>query len=150
MNLSVFSRALFPLSLILLVGMAHPVAAGQYKRVDGIDVYYGVIPAAMLVEHVPEHEDTRPAADAHHLVVALFKADSGERIADAQVQARVEEPGHLAGVEKTLEPMDIAGTVTYGNYFRMSGRGPFLIRLRILLPGASPIVETTFEHRPGP
>ena len=39
------------------------------------------------------------------------------------VEARVAEPG-LAGVTRRLEPMLIADTVTYGNYFQLFRRWP--------------------------
>ena len=64
------------------------------------------------------------------------------------VEARIAEPG-LAGVTRQLEPMVIADTVTYGNYFQLSGDAPYRIDLSITRPGlATPVrVEFTYEHR---
>jgi hypothetical protein len=62
------------------------------------------------------------------------------------VSARVSEVG-LSGEEKTLEPMDIANTITYGNYFQMKGMGPFKIEVSINVPGARDEIKVVFEHR---
>jgi hypothetical protein len=85
---------------------------------------------------------------SYHIVVAVFDAATGARIEDAAVEARVAEPG-LAGSARQLEPMLIADTITYGNYFELSGDAPYRIDLSIRRPGsASPIkVEFTYEHR---
>jgi hypothetical protein len=45
------------------------------------------------------------------------------------------------------EPMKIASTVTYGNYFRMVGHGPFRISLTIHIPGEPQAISAEFEHR---
>jgi hypothetical protein len=81
-------------------------------------------------------------------MAAVFDAASGERVENALVEARVAEPG-LAGVTRRLEPMLIADTVTYGNYFQLSGDGPYRIDLSITRPClARPVtVEFTYEHR---
>jgi hypothetical protein len=56
-------------------------------------------------------------------VAAVFDAATGERVEDAVVEARVAEPG-LAGITRRLEPMLIADTVTYGNYFQLLAMAP--------------------------
>jgi len=57
----------------------------------------------------------------YHVVVAIFDANTGLRISNAQVEARVSETGHT-GLRKKLEPMLIQGTVTYGDYFTLPTR----------------------------
>jgi hypothetical protein len=81
-------------------------------------------------------------------VVAVFDAASGAHIEDAVVEARVAEPG-FAGITRRLEPMLIADTVTYGNYFKLSGEGPYRIDLSITRPRSATAVkvEFTYEHR---
>lgn len=49
-----------------------------------------------------------------HLVVALFSNVTGKRIGNAQVTATAGEVG-LSGKTKNLEPMKIAGTITFRN-----------------------------------
>ena len=148
------------LCLVLLVGgavssvMAGATADDNYKTKGGLAVYLGVLPAAMIQGHPrghPEeamHGGVPSGRHAYHVMAAVFDAATGERVEDAVVEARVAEPG-LAGVTRRLEPMLIADTVTYGNYFQLSGDGPYRIDLSITRPGlARPItVEFTNEHR---
>lgn len=56
-------------------------------------------------------------------MVAIFESASDKRITDAGVVARIAEPG-IAPVQKQLQPMVIAGAMSFGNYFPM--RGPFI------------------------
>jgi len=84
--------------------------------------------------------------DEYHVIVSLFNARNGEPITRAAVSARVSEAG-LLGEEKKLEPMNIAGALTYGNYFRMAGAGPFRIQLDIHGPAEADHMTAVFEHR---
>ena len=79
------------------------------------------------------------------MTVALFDAATGKRITGAQVSARVSELG-LSGTEKKLEPMTIAGAISYGNYFRMSGTGIYRIRVQVRRPGMAQAIEAEFEY----
>lgn len=147
------------LLLILLFGVALPIEAAMaadddYKIVDGLAVYLGVLPAAMIQGHPKDHpeeamHDGIPRSQhAFHVMAAVFDAASGERIEDAKIEARVTPLG-LAGVTRPLEPMIIAGTVTYGNYFTMRGDGPYRIAFSITrTQAAKPIVlEFSYDHR---
>lgn len=63
------------------------------------------------------------------------------------MRARVEPLGGAAE-EKTLEPMQIAGTVTFGNFFRMDADTPYVIHLRIRRSdGTSAEVEVSLPYR---
>ena len=94
------------------------------KTVAGVDFYLGVIPAEIILGHPAEHPESimhgsaRKSSGSRHIVVALFDAETSERITDAKVSARVEQLG-LTVEQKDLEPMQIAGTVSYGNFFAM-------------------------------
>lgn len=70
----------------------------------------------------------------YHLTIALFDATAKKRISGADVRARVAEI-RLGGEEKRLQPMQIAGTETFGKYFQMSADGPFRVILSIRGPG---------------
>jgi hypothetical protein len=117
------------------------------KVVDGVSIYLGVVPAEIVRGHPKEHPEGAmhggaPAGgEQYHVMVALFDAKTGQRINDAQVTAKV------ADVEKKLEVMNIANAITYGNFFPMSGRGPFRIVVQIRKPGEPRIVEALFEHK---
>ncbi|MEA3220729.1 hypothetical protein [Immundisolibacter sp.] len=128
------------------------VPAGQPQTVDGMRVYVGVLPAAMVEGHPPGHPEAAmhggPPRGRHrfHVLVALFDAGSGERIAGAEIEAGVAEVG-LAGTQRRLEPMVIAGTETYGGYFKLDGDNPFRITLDIRRPGAQRASRAEFEYR---
>lgn len=128
-------------------------AAGDYRTVDGYAIYLGVIPAAIAQGHPPEHPERKMhggaprGRDQHHVMVAVFDAASGARIDDAVVTAQVGEPG-MTPVRKRLEPMAIAGAMTYGNYFALSPPGPYRIELHMVRPGAVGPIVTTFTYVP--
>ena len=144
----------------LLVGVAlssvttGAAADDNYKTAGGLAVYLGVLSAAMIQGHQRGHSEEAMhggvprGLHAYHVMAAVFDAATGERVQDALVEARIAEPG-LAGVTRQLEPMVIADTVTYGNYFQLSGDAPYRIDLSITRPGlATPVrVEFTYEHR---
>ena len=144
--------------LLLGIGLSSATtgaaADDYYKSAGGLAVYLGVLPAAMIQGHPRDHPEEAmhggvpSGRHSYHIVVAVFDAATGQRVEDAMVEARVAEPG-LAGVTRQLKPMLITGTVTYGNYFELSGEGPYRIDLSITRPGsATPAkVEFTYEHR---
>ncbi|MGH6954667.1 MAG: hypothetical protein ACREGL_10815 [Alphaproteobacteria bacterium] len=140
--------------LVLTLGPATAADPAQHRIADGIAVYLGVLPAEMIQGHGKAHAESgmhggpRAGEHVYHVMVALFESDTGKRILDAEVKARVSELG-LAGSEMPLEPMSIAGTVTYGNYFDLSGRAMYRIAVEIRRPGAKRPVkaEFTYDHR---
>jgi hypothetical protein len=117
-----------------------------HKRADGLDVYIGVLPAELVQGHGKEHGGTPRNRGTHHVVVALFDSKTGDRITDAQVSTVVSEPG-LAGQEKKLEPMEVATAMSYGNWFKMPGAGPYRIVIEIKRPDAGHPVKAVFEYR---
>ena len=54
-----------------------------------------------------------------------------------------------AGEKKTLDPMSIAGTQTYGGYFTFAGPGLYTIVVTIKRQGAAEgiILRFPYEHR---
>lgn len=137
--------------LVALAGTSVAAAADYYKTAGNLAVYLGVLPAEMVQGHSPEHPEGKmhggiPSAKRqHHVVVAIFDTKNGSRIGDAAVTARVAEIG-LASVKKKLESMTIDKTISYGNYFSMSGPGPYRIEIEIFRPGSSSPVRTSFEY----
>lgn len=115
--------------------------------VEGVAIYLGVVPAEVVRGH---HPPDHPEAEMHdgvpeqgyHVMVALFEDDSGERITGAEVQATVSGRG-MARARQELEPMVIADAETYGNYFDMTGPGPYRIALWIRLPDKERELRTT-------
>lgn len=145
---------LLALLALLLAGISAPATAdtgSDSKTVDNVLIYMGLLPAEMIRGHPPSHAESTMHGGApagkreYHVVIALFDATTGKRISGADIRARVAEIS-LSGQEKKLDPMEIAGTETYGNYFLMAGNGPFRIDLTIRVPGR-PEFKVEFEHR---
>ncbi|BAU49259.1 hypothetical protein SVA_2711 [Sulfurifustis variabilis] len=134
---------------VLALAISSAGHAASYEQVvDGIAIYFGVVPAELVRGHPREHPESgmhggAPVGESH-LMVALFDAKTGNRITDARIAASVTGDAG-AKLEKRLEPMTVAGALTFGNYFYLSGSGPYRIDLQILLPGRSTPVRARFE-----
>src|SRR3990167_5855815 len=115
-----------------------------------MDIYYGVVPAEVVKSHPQKHAETGMhgksllSSGTHHLVVTLYDNKTAQRINDAKVEAVVIPLG-LAHQQKLLEPMQINGAMSYGNYFNMIGGGPLRIDLQITRPGRKGTTKAEFE-----
>lgn len=138
------------LSVVPSAVLAH--VGNEAKSAAGLKVDLGIVPAETIRSRPEEYAELRmhggvPSGKSmYHVMVAVFDADTGVRITDAQVRARVEEVG-LTSEDKKLEPMRIAGALTYGNFFRMAGQGTFRITVQIRRPGTTSATELQFEHK---
>ena len=139
-----------------LAGAVRPALAAaddSYGTADGIAAYLGVLPAQVVRGHAQAHPEGSMHGGApggrhsDHLVVALFDAASGDRIEDAEVTATVAGLGHVGSVRLRLEPMTIAGTVTYGEFVTFAGNDRYTISLEITLPGRDQPVRIDFVYR---
>lgn len=146
-------HSLLAASLFLFAAAAAAADSNLHKVVHGVSIYLGVFPAEMILGQ------PRPRAEAemhggvpagehrYHVTVALFDNATGRRITGARVKANVSEVG-LSGVQKKLEPMLIAGSVSYGNYFNMpSTSNPYHIQVRFELPGVADVIEAEFDYQ---
>ncbi len=126
-------------------------ASEEHARlVDGMAIYLGVVPCGLIQGLGRQmHGGMAKILHCHHVTVALFDNASGKRIEDAAVTARVREPGisGVSGVIKPLEPMPIAGSMTYGNFFPIPAPGAYLVDVKITRPGPSHVIETEFERQ---
>jgi cytochrome c5 len=126
-------------------------AIGQdFAVVNGTTVYFGVVSAEAIRYHPKEYPKNvygvAPSDPAQYYVtVALFEAPNGKRIDDAVVKARVSTTMG-AGPEKTLEPITIANSRSYGNYFTMGSMGPYKITVHVSRPSAANVIEAQFEY----
>lgn len=141
--------------MLALAQITTPAAAShvdQYKVAGGMAVYFGVLPPEIVRGHAPEHPEGTMHGGAtrgrkySHVVIALFETNAGKRISDADVYARVAGRG-LAGERKKLEAMKIDDTVSYGNEFTMSAKGPYRITVEIRSAGAAKPVTVEFEYK---
>lgn len=94
------------------------------------------------------HGDAERGSHQQHLVVAVFDAVTGARIENAQVVASIEGLGHVGRQRVELEPMAIAGTITYGGFIKLPGNDQYRIQVDIRIPGRSEPVTVQFvsEH----
>lgn len=143
-------------SLLILLSMLAllclpAVAQNAYQQsVGGYSLYLGIVPSEIVNGHAAAHPEAtmhggKKGGGSHHVMISIIDRKSGQQIANAVVEARVGELG-LSVTSKKLEPMRIAGTTTYGNYFPMNGPGPFRIDVEFRPAGASQALSTSFNH----
>jgi hypothetical protein len=144
--------------LLVSVLFGAPIAAEPVHALRGagreVVFHYGVVPAQVVLSHPdkhPEREMHRGAAPrgASHLVVALFDAAKGERIAQAEVTATVSLLGG-ATVTKQLEPMTLAGQPSFGGFFVLGMPGIYKLRFEARRPGVPEVASAQFEYRVPP
>jgi hypothetical protein len=150
-----FAIALFgalSCSLVLFSATAFAAHLGQTKTVDGVAIYLGMVPAAEMRRHperYPAHELSKipSGKHVHHIMLVLFDNPGGKRITNAAITARV-APLALAGSTKPLDPMVVAGVVTYCNYFRVSPSDTTVIHAVIRRPDDTRAIRTRFLIEP--
>ena len=147
-----FLACLAPATILLsIAGTALASDPEGYKVVDGTVVYFAVVPAEIIRGHPKGHPEATmhggvpDGKHIHHVMVALFEADSFDRITDAEVEATVTEIG-LAGKTEPLEPFTVAGALTYGNYFEMSSQTIYRVHVTVQRPGSPKTTEAIFEY----
>jgi hypothetical protein len=92
------------------------------------------------------HGGIPSAKGYYHVNVSLHDAVTNAEIRDAEVEVKVAHP--VTGSEsKKLEPMAIRNTLTYGNYFRMPGKDPYMIMVQVRRPGVSQAIEAKFDFK---
>jgi len=111
---------------------AMPTGTNQYKLINGLAVYIGIVPAEMLSGHNSSnmHGGAPVGTVRLHLTAAVFVEKTGERINDAQLRAQIFSVPEKTGF-KELEPMEYGKALVYGNYFSLNSFGPYLIQLNI-------------------
>ncbi len=145
-NMRCFGLKLF-LALLLAAGVAAAGDSRWHKRVDGMSVYLGVIPSKLIKEDEKNMHGGAKGDDSYHILVALFDAESGERIGDARVKATVSSVG-MRGAEKSLQPMS-GELLSYGNYFTLDRGGRYDIEVEILRKGAEKPIVVDFDFSRG-
>ena len=138
--------------VMLFAGTALADHSSGYKVVDGLTIYYAVIPAELLRAYpkgsseAAAHASIPRGKKAHHLLVALFEGESMERVTDARVTIRVREIG-LGWARKRLEPRTIAGALTYCNFFTFDNYALYTIVIEVRRPGSSETITTEWEFK---
>ena len=125
----------------------------NHKVVEGIEIYLGVIAAESIRTQHPRtdaessmHGGIPSGKGYYHVNISLFDQKTKADIADAQVAVRVT---NLVQVDETkrLELMVVNNKISHGNYFRMLGKGPYMIVVHILRPGMSQAIEAKFDFK---
>ncbi len=135
-------------SLVVFSTAASATHLGQTKTVDGVVIYLGLVPAAVIrqnPDNYSAHEVSKipSGKHVHHVMLALFDNRDGERITNAVVTARV-APLALAGPTKPLDPTVVAGVVTYCNYFRILSSDTTVIQAEIRRPDGARVIQARF------
>ena len=130
-----------------------PAADPNRKLVGGMEVYLGVLPAESIrsrhAEGDPEtlmHGGIPRGEGYYHVNVSLIDRKTKAEITGARVEARVAEPVR-GGETKVLEPIAFNNARSYGNYFKMEGKQPYAITVRISRPGSSRVYEAKFDYK---
>jgi hypothetical protein len=81
-------------------------------------------------------------------MMVIFDSATGARVSDATVIAQVSGVG-LAGSKRNLEPVEVAGAMTYGNFFDLPSRDIYTVRLEVRRKRSeAPVTfEFTYDHR---
>ncbi len=121
----------------------------RHKSVDGMSVYFGIIPAQLIKGHQNMHLDgsnIKNKAYTYHVLIAIFDNNSQKRITDVKLKATVIPLGMKAKT-KNLEPMR-GDLLSYGNYFSMPETTPYQILIEIQRRDkkAKSAVEFRFKH----
>ncbi|PHS37830.1 MAG: hypothetical protein COB07_09795 [Sulfurovum sp.] len=122
--------------------------AERHQTVDGLSVYFGVIPAQLIGGHGSMHRtrDMKHGKHSYHILVAVFDDTSKKRITDAVVKATVISL-NAKGETKRLEPMH-GDLLSYGNFFELTERTPYTIKVEIRRSDhkAGSLTEFTFTR----
>jgi cytochrome c5 len=120
----------------------------NHKLVAGTDIYLGVVPAETMRARQAGSDSKAlppvPSGKGYFLVSVEVRDNASKaEIRDAKVEARV--ANLMTGETKKLAPVAGAAEGTYGNYFRMPGKDPYTVTVKVLKPGAAAPVETKFD-----
>lgn len=125
----------------------------QHKNVNGMDLYYGIVPAQVVQAHIqehaqqPMHKKNLFSKGAHHLVITLYDAKTSQRITDAAITATVTPLG-LSPESKSLEIMKVTDAISYGNYFNMpAGDTPYRIEVSVKRPADHLPAKVQFDYK---
>ena len=125
----------------------------NHQIIDGTEIYFGAVSAESIRKQHPGpdpesamHGGIPRGSSYYHLNISLYDAETKGAIKDAHVEVRVADPV-MGDQVKTLEPMVLNNTTSYGNYFRLPGKNLHTITVLIRKPGNSPAIQTRFDFR---
>ncbi|MFY9315709.1 MAG: c-type cytochrome [Burkholderiales bacterium] len=125
-----------------------PTQDPAHKLIAGVDVYLGVLPAEMMrTRHAGAEgkmkQKVPSGKDYYYVSVVLRDHGSKVEIKDAKVEARV--ANLMTGETRKLEAATVNNALSYSNYFKMAGKDPYTVTLKIRKPGAATPIEAKFD-----
>jgi cytochrome c5 len=125
-----------------------PAQDPSHKLVAGVDVYLGVLPAETMRARQAGADGKMKqkipgGKDYYYVSVVLRDHGSKAEIRDAKVEARV--ANLMTGETKKLEAATVNNTLSYSGYFKMAGKDPYTVTLKIRKPGAAAPIEAKFD-----
>jgi len=115
----------------------------NHKLVGGVEFYLGIAPAASAAVSQPHPS----GAGYYYVNLTLRETASGAYIKDAQVELRAAN-AVSGGDTKSLAPMALAESASYGNFFRMQGQEPYVLTVHVRRPGVTQPIEARFDFKP--
>lgn len=148
--------AAFMTTLLAVSSSASASDASLHKDSKSYRVYLGVIPASMI-KKAPQLVDSdktlhggagNQSAGSQHIMVAIYRSADNQRVTDATVIASVKPDKLLKRKHavKPLEKMLTSGTVTYGNFFKIDGKGEYEIKVDIYAPNQNGAEQVEFNY----
>lgn len=125
----------------------------NFKVIEGTEIYLGIA-SAEQVRAVHPTEDAEslmhggiPGGEGYyHVNISLLDSKTKAEITDAQVAVKITDPV-MGGETKKLELMAVNNAISYGNYFRITGKYPYTITVQIRRPGMSRTIEAKFDFK---
>ncbi len=148
-----FAHLGFVAALSLAAWTPTPAATFEATTLN-VRVHLGVVSAATL-RQAPElidqekrlHGGAMQQPDMQHVLVSVFSTKSGQRVVDATVIAAVRPEGRrTVPIERPLERMRTAGTISYGNFFEMPRASKYEITVHIYLPQGNRVETVRFDY----
>ena len=122
------------------------------QTVQGLKVYLGSVPAAIVRAHSSGHAEAQmhggvpaPGQHAVHLVVAVFDAATGARLTKIKVVADIFEVGGKRW-SIMLRPMTIEGALTFGGYAAFGLADDYRINVRVTRTSPSQLTVAKFTY----
>lgn len=141
------------MNMLSMLGMAlaaaiisAPAPAQESRTVGGMVIHMGIV-SAIAAKHVDSQHGVHEGGHGsgmEHVVVSLADAQTGARIADADVAIEVRGPRGKPQRKKLL-PMITAGVADYSEVFEFGWSGKYAVQVTVRQKGAAKPVRTTFS-----
>ena len=123
------------------------VSDGRHKVIEGVAIYLGIVPVTSMRAADSElHGGIPRGTDYYHVNISLLDSETNHQITDAQVELIVNDP-ITGGQTKELELMATSESISYGNYFQLTGWDSYPITVRIRRPDMSRAIDANFNLR---